>query len=205
MFGSPALWPILEDAQAQGRDWFYGDHAYFGRFQYYRCTANGYQVCEVDPDATPHRWERHGLDIQPWRKAGEHILLCPQTPRFYALFGKNEQQWREEVCAQIRHYTDRPIVTRTKATPHPIAQDLDTAWAVVVWTSASALDALRAGVPAFATGQCAASPLALDDLSRIESPAYPDSREQLFWTLADNQWTLDEYRSGMAWTRLNKR
>jgi hypothetical protein len=40
------------------------------------------------------------------------------------------------------------------------------------------------------------------DLSSIERPRKPDNREQMAWVLADNQWTLEEIRRGIAWQKL---
>jgi hypothetical protein len=37
----------------------------------------------------------------------------------------------------------------------------------------------------------------------MENPVKPDNREQMAWALADNQWTLAEIESGMAWEHIN--
>ena len=72
----------------------------------------------------------------------------------------------------------------------PLAVDLKDCHAVVVHSSNVAVDALLAGVPVFCTVPCAAYRMGYADLSKIESPLYPDDREQWAWNLADQQWTL---------------
>ena len=59
------------------------------------------------------------------------------------------------------------------------------------------------GVPVFAAGPCAASTMALPDLTRIETPIYPDGRAAWAAALAGHQWTIDEMRAGLAWHALH--
>ncbi len=33
-FCTPPTWPLLQQAQAESRDWYYGDHAYYWRGKY---------------------------------------------------------------------------------------------------------------------------------------------------------------------------
>ena len=37
------------------------------------------------------------------------------------------------------------------------------------------------------------------DLSRIDSPSYPEARIPFLYELAERQWTLEEIRTGLAW------
>lgn len=203
MFGSPKLWDLLDQAKAAGQDFYYGDHAYFGRGEYYRVTKNalqhtGYSIVAPDED----RFKVHGIEIKPWRQTGSHIIICPQSDSFMERHGLDPVGWRVDVMTTIRKYSDRPVKFRTKANTlrgHTLAMDLVDAWAVVAFTSNAAVEAVLAGVPAFALGQCAASAMTLSDLKRIEDPIYPDGRDLWAWTLADNQWTLEEIRSGACW------
>jgi len=39
-------------------------------------------------------------------------------------------------------------------------------------------------------------------LADIESPHWPLNRDPLLWALAEHQWTLDEYRRGVAWRNM---
>src|SRR5262245_32774212 len=67
-FGTPIAWPLFAQAQADGRDWYYGDHGLFRRFQYYRITKNRLQH-DGRGDATDERWLKLHIDRAPaWKK-----------------------------------------------------------------------------------------------------------------------------------------
>jgi hypothetical protein len=204
-FGSPAMWPVLRKAQAEKRDWFYGDHGYFGRGTYYRVTRNAYQH-DGSGEYSPHRFELHRREVKPWRQGGKHILVCPNSNIYMGLHGLDGEQWLRETLATIRQHTKREVIVRWKHTPVPIRRHLVRAHAVVVFSSAAALDALIDGVPVFVLAPFAAgSTMGLSDLSQIESPIYPENREPFLWALAANQWTLAEMIDGQAWAELGER
>lgn len=205
MFGSPHLEPMLFQAIAEGRTWFYGDHAFFGRGQYYRCGRNEYQFDGLSGDDDPARFRRFGIPIKEWRKSGSHILLCPNSESFLHRYGSPD--WVKDVSAVLRGYTDRKIKVRWKrdADRRPIAVDLADAWAVVTFTSVAGVDAILAGVPAFATRACAALSLGSCDLSMIETPTMPNGREAWAARLANRQWNLDEMARGDLWRAIGER
>lgn len=208
MFGSPPVWPLLRQAQAEGRDWLFADHAYFGRGYFYRITKNAYQHDGRGTSSTPERFERatRGKTVEPWRKTGSHVLVCPQSDIYFSLHGIDAATWLRDVTATLREHTDREIRVRWKASRTPIKPDLENAWAVVVFSSAAALDALIAGIPIVTLAPFAASArMGLTDLSQIESPMYPDGRVSFLQVLADNQWTLPEIMRGSAWRQIQER
>jgi len=205
-FGTPPTWSLFTQAQIESRDWYYGDHAYFGRGQYYRCTRNAYQHTG-DSDADPARFTALGLSIAPWRMTGGAVIVCPNSPPYLQYHGVVAADWIAMVTATLRRYTDREIRVRwkTQAVARPLRVDLNEAWAVVVYSSASAIEALLAGVPCFTLARYAATyHMGLDDLTKIESPYYPDNRDAFMATLANHQWTLSEYASGQAWETLRE-
>lgn len=209
LFGSPARWPLLRQAQQEGREWYFGDHGYFGdvrnlRKRYFRITRNNYQH-DGTGEATPDRFLLLNREVQPWRRSGRHILVCPNSAVYFGLHGLNVDEWLIDVREQLAQHTDRPIRFRWKVTYTPIAEDLEDCWAVVVFSSSAAVDALIAGVPVFtlAPFSCTVR-MGHTDLSRIEQPYYPDDREQFLWNLANQQWTLKEIFSGQAWRMLQE-
>lgn len=207
LWGSPQLWPLLERAKDNQRDWFYADGAYVGRGEYFRITRNGYQHDGTGPGDFA-RFMRAGGTIQSWRRNGSRILVCPNSHVHFPLFGLDADQWVADVVDTLRRHTDRRIDVRWKkdATDRPIEVDLVDAWAVVVWSSAAALDALMAGVPALSLApHAAARRMGSTDLADIETPVYPDDREAFFAALAANQWTLEEIQAGVAWHGLQER
>jgi len=204
-FGSPPVWPLLDRARAQGRDVYFGDHGYFGRKKFYRIAKNAFQHDGRTP-ATPQRFEAFERRVQPWRRTGDYVLVCPNSAIYFKLHGQNIDEWLITVRETVAKHTDRPIKIRWKTTAIPIEEDLAHAWAVVVFSSACAIDALIAGVPCFTTAPFAATArMGLSDLSQIESPYYPDDREPFLWSLADHQWSIQEIFSGAAWRTLEGR
>jgi hypothetical protein len=198
-FGSPQTWRWMERAKAEGFDWFYGDHAYFGRRHLFRITKNAFQH---DGYGKPD-YERYGrfvLPIRSWRKTGRNIVICAQTQSHYDRHGVSD--WVKDTINELVKSTDRDIVVREKRGNAHLSHDLANAWAVVTHTSNAAVDAAIAGIPVFTTHPCAASRVAKSSLAEIERPLYADDRRDWAGALAANQWTMDEIRSGKAWRHL---
>lgn len=205
LFTVPERWELFKKAEAEGRTWYYADHAYLGRHRFYRITRNAYQH-DGTGDYPPERFLSFRRPVQPWRTNGAHILICPQSPIYCQMHGFDVMHWIRDVTATLRTYTTRPIRVRwKKQRDRSIAQDLINAWAVVVYSSAAALDALIAGIPVFVLAPFAAAyRMGLPDLAQIESPVFPDGREPFLWALACNQWTLPEIYTGVAWRALQE-
>lgn len=203
----------LQNAQREGRTWYYADNGYMRRGHYdgyYRVTRNALQH-DGSGTASSDRWRSLGMTIEPWRTGGRHIVVCPPSRLFATLFGFNADHWLRDVVATIKANTDRPIRVRrkmswteVKAPMAPLQEDLQNAWALVTHSSNAAVEAAMAGVPVFATDQCGASRVALSDVTKIEKPIRPDDREEWLSVLAANQWTLDEMRSGLCWRMLQE-
>lgn len=203
MFGSPARWALLKEAIAQGHDWFYGDHAYFKRGEYFRCTRGRFQldVRRAARDALPRRWEQ--LRIQPGRRRqnGAHVLLCLQSDVHYRLRGI--PSWPSDVAAEIARQTDRSVMVRTKATTRPFRIDLWRAHVVVTYSSMCAVQAVLAGVPCIVLDpEAVGAAFGSTTLADIETPRWPLDRDALLWALAEHQWTFEEYRRGVAWRNM---
>ena len=206
MFGSTKRWDILMEARAQGRDWFYGDHAYFGRLKHYRVTRNAFQA-SGDGDADLNLVKKHGIEIKPWQTRGGHILVCPPDHGFEQLMLRAgvlaAADWGSRTLDILRRYTDRKLVVRdlAEAGRSSFTEALDGAWALVTFMSNAAVEAAMAGIPVFALGPCAARAIGRTELSRIESPIYPE-RHQFAANLLAQQWTLDEMADGTCWRAL---
>ena len=213
-FVSPALYPLLTQTIAAGEPWYYGDHAFYYRYAYYRVTANARQFVPTVQDLADARPDRlnacHVTYEADWRwsNAGSSIIVCPNSTTYMAQFGLDVDTWIHDVSAIIRRYTDRPIIVRHKAQAktRPIGVDLHDAWAVVVYNSAAALDAIRVGVPVYVLCPWSTfAPMGCADLTQIENPMFPDDRERFLWSLAEHQWTFDELDAGQAWEELCRR
>ena len=201
-FWLPELLEILDQAIAEGRNWYYGDKAYFDRTKYFRITKNAKMLTHFE-QSTPERFNKLGLSIKPWRE-GSDILLCPQSDTFFRRIGTTQADWILNTSKAIRQYSDRKIRVNLKHAGNDTEQffrgQLGDTHAVVVHSSIAGVQAAIEGVPCFATdSESTAVKFGTMDLSLMENPIKPDNREQMAWALADNQWTLNEIRSGMAW------
>lgn len=147
------------------------------------------------------RWSRLGVDVRPWRKDGDHILVLPQ--RSIGQPGvAMPRNWERTVTERLAKLTSRPIRVRK----HPgkdrgkeptLEQDLANAWAAVTWASGAGVKALIEGVPVFydlkewiggPAGSC---------VWDIENPVLGD-RMSMLHRLAWAQWTWSEIESGEA-------
>jgi hypothetical protein len=227
------LLPTIKQAQREGRTYFYGDNGYFfpGKTErsYFRITKNALQHTGTGKWPKPkqaalRRWQDLRIQIKPWRQSGAHVLVCPPLRLWGAIWGFDSDRWLADTLATLRLHTDRELRVRAKLswqdnkspnTPNyegrdksslntTLAEDLVDAWAVVTHSSNVAVESVLAGVPVFNTNQCAGSIMGLSDLSKIESPIMPDSREHWAVMLANNQFQLSEMRSGLAWRMLNE-
>ncbi|MEW6234740.1 MAG: hypothetical protein AB1656_05075 [Candidatus Omnitrophota bacterium] len=163
------------------------------------------------------RWERLGVEMQPWRNEGKYILVAHQYTSV-PLYNIDKRPYFERAYEEIRKYTDRPFKIRKHpldkgrtATPEGFAESfsvgeqaesfeeaLRDAWCVLTYDSNAALEAILRGVPAFTLGKCLADPAANKDLSRIENPLRPDRQQWAHW-IAYAQWSGAELRDYAAW------
>lgn len=198
-YGSPSLHDGLMKNIKAGFDFYYGDHAYFGRGVFFRVTKNAFQHSGKgagDMERLKPFYEAE----KPWRKGGKHILLCTQTHSYYERLGIPE--WVQNTIRRIKKHTDRPIIVREKFTHTPFMEDLKNAHCLVCHSSNTAVEALMEGVPVITTGDCAASVMGLSDPVNIEHPYYPDGRMEWAAALAANQWTLEEIAAGQCWNQI---
>jgi hypothetical protein len=200
-----AIWRAV---LADGRDRYMIDNSYFDalRQRSFRITKNRMQH-DGTGESDGARWRAIGVNLKPWRTAGSHIVVCPQSDSFMALMG-HPGDWVTDVMRRLAQHTDREIRVRPwsrNKTKHAasLQADLAGAHAVVVWSSAAAVAAVLAGVPVVVEGDdCAAKPMS-GTLEGIENLPTPE-RENWCGVLADNEWTMDEITNGTAWSHLTR-
>jgi hypothetical protein len=155
----------------------------------------------------PGRWREQGIEVQPWRCAGEHVLVLPQRGIGPEGIGM-PSAWIDKTCQRLRKVTERSIRVRSHPgnlpATKPLLDDLRDAWAVVTWGSGAAIKALVAGVPAFADfKRWIGRPGARFDLEQIEMPLRHDgARELMLDRLAWAQWTVSEIATGAPFRKL---
>jgi hypothetical protein len=217
-------------------DFYYMDTGYFGNFispgnpggkkLFHRIVKNDLQkhwveeypsdrwqeICKIDP-----RYQWNGWKIG--RRRGNKILIIVPNRKSCVFYGYDtnpyidgEKPWLMKTIETIKKHTDMEIVIREKGSRsarqhHSIFDALDEGvFATVAFNSIAALESVIYGIPAFVTVPCAASPLALTDLSRLTKPFYPDESlvQQQCASLAYGQFTHEEIANGTAWKLLNK-
>jgi hypothetical protein len=203
-FVVPELYSLFNAVVQQKLDFYYGDHAYFGRKVYFRTTKNALQH-DCQGESNGSRFAELKVKIKAWR-TGSKILLCPQSEIFHAFRNCPRPEWIENTKKELRKYTDRPIEIRYKApgleAEKQFRDSLKDVHAVVVFTSVAGVQAALEGVPCFATHDCASAKFGSKKLSEIENPTRPDNRLEMAQVLADNQWTLEEMKKGITWQSL---
>lgn len=163
------------------------------------------------------RFRRFGIPILPWR-IGRNVVVAGMSGKAAKAEGFQPNQWEREAVSIIRSVTDRPIVYRPKpswreATPiggttwsppeQPLADLFADAHAVVTHHSNVAVDGLLSGIPA-CVADGVAEPMSLTDIRKIESPRYPDDREQWAANIAWCQFNVAEMADGTAWRHLRE-
>jgi hypothetical protein len=154
----------------------------------------------------PERWEALGIELKPWRTAGDHILVCPNRP-----FGRPDMQmpslWAEDVKRRLQKLTEREIRLR----PHPgnspaktpLERDLEGCWAVVIWSSSAGVHALVNGIPVICEAPYwICKPAAGAWLEFVDCVHWEDARPQAMTALAWSQFHVDEIASGFAFDSL---
>lgn len=224
-FDTAIFWGYIEPLQAimkgytgAGKSAVYLDLGYWERGTHYKVAINArhptayFQKFKHDDS----RSKQFNVKIKPYRKTGEIILLAGLSAK--AAWAEHEGPWgayETKAVEEIQKHTKRPIVYRAKAHSNaveipgtklstlkePLGPLLKRAWAVVTRHSNVAVDGLLEGVPAFCW-YGVGSVMALQDVSRIEDPWYPEGREQWVNDIAYCQWSLDEMKDGTCWRHL---
>ena len=196
-------WQFVRDS---GHEFYYADNSYIDqtRGTYFRVTKNALQHSGHGASDC-RRFRALGVEVKPWQSGG-HVVLCPQSDSFMRDIAGVSFDWTQKTVEALGNFTSRHIRVREwnrdkKAGARTLPDDLTGAHALVTWSSAAAVTAIINGVPIVATGPSAARPMS-GDIADIEDLPRPE-REQWLGLLADNQFTLSEFRDGFAWRSLN--
>ena len=208
---------------------------YWLRYSYDGIFANTGEYCDHDPD--PDRWatiqQQCGVQLEPWRRVGNHILLCLQRDGGWSMAGWDVVDWALKNIIEIRKYSDRPIRIR----PHPgdkkarkycerimklcqgrglkglgisleghsLVDDFTDCWAVVNHNSSPGVAAAIEGIPVILTDpeRSQAREVATLGINRIENPLMPD-RDAWIQRISQFHWSHAELQSGACWTHMKK-
>lgn len=215
---------IMKRCWEDQRDFYYIDTGYFGNERnlnnpngwkyWHRIVKNDLQHGSIIP-RSDDRFKKFNKKFEPWKKDGRAILVAAPDEKPCKFYGTTQEQWVNETVNKIKQYTDRPVIVRQRAPKRidriatdTLQQALDKdVFALVTFNSVAAVEAIFHGIPAFTLAPAnAASPVALQDLSLIDSPYYADSDKLYAWGchLAYGQYHVSELRSGKAMEMLNE-
>jgi len=211
-------------------NFYYADHAYFFNDSFpktscYRITKNNHVNTKIF-ECKSDRYEKFSSSkIQKWHSNdGNNILILP--PDYYMCKFTNNFSWLENTINIIKKHTDRNIVIRERPVPESfyeklpikpkkfkdieyskqnLLDDLKQARCLVTFNSVVSIEALNLGIPVFTNSfYCPAFHLSRNNFEKIEDPYLPDNREELFFSLAYSQYTLDEIKSGDAYRMIEE-
>lgn len=181
-----------------------------------------------DSIVDPNRWIKISkdlnLELKPWRSKGKHILLCCQRNGGWSMGGIDVASWVKSTVAELKHYTDRPIIVRahpgdrmakqylaniglTVSTNESIKQDLKDCHATVMYNSSPSVASVIEGIPTFITDpqpkKSQAYFVSNKRLQDIENPLMPE-RQQWIEKLCMSHWKFDELSDGSAWNHMRQ-
>ena len=205
---------VIWESQNRNHPFLYFDHAYFhatrdykpGKFGLlYRLIKSQMQLnklVNLEKEDYDRISKFKPIDVKPFKKGGEHILLCPPTKAICRLYDLGfEDMYIESMITEISKYTDRNIIVRTKDTKLSLEEQLKDCHAVVTHQSTVAINAILNGVPSFCDEVSQSKPVSETDISRIETPFYPDEDLINKWidSLLSCQFTMEEIKNGTAY------
>ena len=216
---------IMKSCWKDHRTFYYMDTGYFGNERtrdnpsgwkyWHRIVKNNLQHGEIiaRPD---DRFKKFNKAFTPWKKKGSKILIAAPDEKPCKFYGVDKDQWVAETIAKIKEHTDRPVIVRERApnridriVTDTLQQALDNdVFALVTYNSVAAIESVFHGIPAFTMAPTnAASPVCLQDLSKIEAPYYADKDKLYAWGchLAYGQFHISELKNGTALELLEKR
>ena len=209
---------LIKRCDALKHTYYHFDHAYYFKEQkheinpifnekIYRITKNSLMLNYIDKinDIDKERIQKFKkyIDIKPWKKEGNYVLVLPPSEHVKKWY--NIPNWEKETVEKLKQHTNREIIIKNKNDQDSYMKMLSNAYAVVTCQSTAAVDVLLEGVPSFCNEMSMAKPVSHTDLSLIETPFYPDNREEWMDSLLANQYLMSEIENGFAWNRLREK
>jgi hypothetical protein len=205
------------------RTFYYMDTGYFGNTDkkikmWHRIVKNDLQHNGDIPNLPNDRWSTlcryyPYLKWTGWKRPGGKILVVAPSEKPCKFYGIDLHEWKINTVKELAKHTDRQIIIREKQKKREqrtnftiydqLNQDIH---AVVTYNSIAATEAVAYGVPTFVQAPNAASPVCSNDLSKIETPYYPDEELIHKWCryLSYGQFSNRELLNGRAWKILKE-
>ncbi|MBR19565.1 MAG: hypothetical protein CMA64_05415 [Euryarchaeota archaeon] len=201
------------------------------RYSYDGIFPNTGEYCDNQVD--PQRWatmrDKLGLQIKPWKKHGDYILITCQRDSGWSMNGMPIIEWLHGLLRKLKPITDRPIMIRfhpgdkknhkhmmqLQAIGHKVRysspsvsllKDLHDAYCVISHNSSPGVVSAIEGVPVFVLDpeSSQAAEVSNKDLNMIEHPNFEFDRESWLRRVAMSHWRLDELKAGKCWEHMRK-
>jgi len=139
---------------------------------------------------------------RPWRKDGGTILIIEPGPFAAGIMRVDTAVWTEQVCNELRKYTDRPIEIRSKINKKSRTSLYQTLlngdyYCTISINSNSAVESIWAGIPAITLDKHVSNTVTRNKLSEINDLYYGPLGNWLAW-LSYCQFTYEELMDGTA-------
>ena len=208
---------IMKRCWKDNRTFYYMDTGYFGNERssanpngwkhWHRIVKNNLQHSEIVARSND-RFKKFNKKFTPWKTNGSKILVAAPDEKPCKFYGVDKDEWIKQTVETIKKYTDRPVEVRQRAPKRidriandTLQQALDRdVFALVTFNSVAAIESIFYGIPAFTLAPNAASPVSLQDISKINEPYYADNDKLYAWAchLAYGQFHTNELKSGQA-------
>ena len=208
---------IMKRCWKDNRTFYYMDTGYFGNERssanpngwkhWHRIVKNNLQHSEIVA-RSDDRFKKFNKKFTPWKTNGSKILVAAPDEKPCKFYGVDKDEWIKQTVETIKKYTDRPVEVRQRAPKRidriandTLQQALDQdVFALVTFNSVAAIESIFYGIPAFTLAPNAASPVSLQDISKINEPYYADNDKLYAWAchLAYGQFHTNELKSGQA-------
>lgn len=195
---------LVYQCKVRGFPFYFIDSGYYkSDKQLLRIVKNDYQNCKIDGKYDDERVLQHGIELQPWKKDGENIILCPSSDKVYTSYKTTKERWMENMIGYMSNHSNRNVIIREKSNDVPFSTFLQESnpFALVAYHSNTAVEAAIAGIPVFVDQQNPAMPIANGNPSLIEKPHYLDRERWINW-LSYKVFTFEEIFNGHAWELL---
>jgi hypothetical protein len=201
---------IADQWEQRGGSVIVAENGYIGKdangIQLYAISVHGHNGAGWFPVGDTDRFSALGIALKPWRKTGEHVLVCGQRGIGSRTMA-SPAGWHDRAAMNVSAHLNRVAKIRMHPGRHAPAtaleDDLANAWACMIWSSGSGVKSLVEGVPVIydapswiASGAAVrlkdADALCTDDAKRLAA------LQRMSW----GQWRIAEIESGEPFARI---
>lgn len=185
--------------------WLHVDSGYIKPDSYFRLVHGSVHATTLkNVGCNGSRWDGLGIELKPWNRNGNSIVVCCVSRLNCKLNGVNIARDLAEIKSVAKNYPNLEMVIRKKIqhkiAKRPLVSDLTNAYVTITWSSASAVESLINGVPIITMCKYVTNCMS-GTLVSLAKPNYPD-RERFLWDVANNQWSIGEFKSGLPFNNL---